>query len=106
MPTDLMTANSAIHPSRLALRASRPSRVGLSQPGSARRRTSGLQLVPTSLVPTGEGPRSDIAPQAVYRGLHLLAETRGSGPQPPPPSAFLYWAVWLCSVCLLLLATT
>jgi hypothetical protein len=95
-----MTADSAMHPAPLALRSSSRNCQGRSHP-----RSGGLRLVPR-----GEAPRADLAPersgpQAAYRGLYLLADTRGSGPQPPPPSALFYWTLWLCSVCLLLLAT-
>jgi hypothetical protein len=95
-----MTADSATHPAPLALHGSCSSRPVFSRP-----RSSGLRLVPR-----GEVPRAGLAPEptgpkAAYRGLYLLADTRGSGPQPPPPSALFYWTLWLCSVCLLLLAT-
>jgi len=108
--------DSAMHPAPLALRGLSSSRTAPSRPGPSLPRTSGLQLIPTSLVATSvvaisQGPCADpapepAAPRAVSRGLYLLADTRGSGPQPPPPSALLYWGVWLCSICLLLLATS
>jgi hypothetical protein len=39
-------------------------------------------------------------------GLHLLADTRGTGPRGPHPGDILYWVACLGGACLLLFAAT
>jgi len=43
---------------------------------------------------------------AEHRGLHLLADTRGTGPRGPHPGDVLYWVACLGGACLLLIAAT
>jgi hypothetical protein len=40
------------------------------------------------------------------RGLHLIADTRGTGPRSPHPGDVLYWVACLGGACLLLLTAT
>jgi hypothetical protein len=40
------------------------------------------------------------------RGLHLVADTRGTGPRGPHPGDVLYWVACLGGACLLLLTAT
>jgi hypothetical protein len=39
-------------------------------------------------------------------GLHLVADTRGTGPRGPHPGDVLYWVACLGGACLLLLSAT
>lgn len=41
-----------------------------------------------------------------HSSLHLLADTRGTGPRGPHPGDVLYWVACLGGACLLLLSAT
>jgi len=66
--------------------------------------SGGHQLTNFQVLHTNPATRSE-APTELP-GLHLLADTRGTGPRGPHPGDVLYWVACLGGACLLLLCAT
>ena len=102
-----MTADPAIYPYP-AISASAKFVAGGASPRRSdpvRDRVSGNHplINPQTLY---AGHENGFEPQAAHRGLHLLADTRGTGPRGPHPGDVLYWVACLGGACLLLLSAT
>jgi hypothetical protein len=85
-----MTSNQATYAALLALDGASSHR---SHP------LTNSQVLHPGLVTRSDAPNEQ-------RGLHLLADTRGTGPRGPHPGDVLYWVACLGGACLLLLCAT
>ena len=95
-----MTTSQAAYAEILALDRASSRRAGRARPGVG----DDTQLTGSHLLQTGPATRAD--DPAGQRRIHLLADTRSTGPRGPHPGDVLYWVACLGGACLLLLCAT
>jgi hypothetical protein len=92
-----MTANQAAYAAILAMDGAPTRRIDRDRARLADSRNS-------SNLQSARGFNGEA--QSENRGLHLVADTRGTGPRGPHPGDVLYWVACLGGACLLLLTAT